>query len=75
MPVTKEEIEEATRRTLGPLHTFVHDASDGCGTKFEVVIVSDLFENKTLLQRHRLVNEALKEEISRMHAFSQVGMW
>lgn len=39
---------------------------------FEVVIVSPQFRDKRLLARHRLVNEALKEEISKVHAFSQV---
>jgi len=48
------------------------DGSGGCGQKFEVKIVSKLFEGKPLLQRHRLVNEVLKVEISQMHAFSQV---
>lgn len=31
----------------------VQDESDGCGAKFSVVIVSDKFEGKPLLQRHR----------------------
>lgn len=40
---------------------------------FEVVIVSSAFEGKRLLARHKLVNEALKEEISKVHAFTQVN--
>lgn len=40
---------------------------------FEVVIVSPVFEGKRLLARHKLVNEALKEEISKVHAFTQVS--
>jgi hypothetical protein len=40
---------------------------------FEVVIVSPIFEGKRLLARHKLVNEALKEEISKVHAFTQVN--
>ena len=60
------------------------DLSDGCGSKFQCVIISTLFEGKPLLvrsvhviafscpqflviclpqERHRLVNEALKEEM------------
>lgn len=31
----------------------VQDESDGCGAKFSVVVVSDKFEGKPLLQRHR----------------------
>ncbi|KAJ8682277.1 hypothetical protein QAD02_018069 [Eretmocerus hayati] len=49
----------------------VTDDSDGCGAKFSVIIVSDKFEGKPLLQRHRLVNDALAEELKEIHAFSQ----
>jgi stress-induced morphogen len=31
----------------------VQDESDGCGAKFSVLIVSDKFDGKPLLQRHR----------------------
>ncbi len=44
----------------------------GDGTHFEAVIVSSAFEGKTLLQRHRLVNELLGEHLhtGELHAFS-----
>ncbi len=45
--------------------------SDGCGGKFEVVIVSNQFEGKPLLARHRLVQAAIAEELKTIHAFSQ----
>lgn len=40
---------------------------------FDVLIVSPIFQDKKLLARHRLVNETLKEEIEKVHAFSQVN--
>lgn len=40
---------------------------------FEVIIVSPLFEGKRLLAKHKLVNESLKEEINKVHAFTQVS--
>lgn len=49
----------------------VVDESDGCGGKFNVIIVSSEFEGKSILQRHRLVNTALAEELKTIHAFSQ----
>jgi stress-induced morphogen len=49
----------------------VTDQSDGCGGKFEVLVVSKLFEGKPLLARHRLVNSVLEEELKTIHAFSQ----
>ncbi|CAD7079745.1 unnamed protein product [Hermetia illucens] len=49
----------------------VIDESDGCGGKFSALVVSPQFEGKTLIQRHRLVNSALSEELKTIHAFSQ----
>lgn len=49
----------------------VVDESDGCGGKFSVIVVSEQFAGKTLLQRHRLVNAALADELKTIHAFSQ----
>lgn len=49
----------------------VVDESDGCGGKFNAIIVSPEFEGKSLLQRHRLVNGAIAEELKTIHAFSQ----
>ncbi|KAG7172495.1 Dolichyl pyrophosphate Man9GlcNAc2 alpha-1-3-glucosyltransferase-like [Homarus americanus] len=48
----------------------VEDQSDGCGAKFSVVVVSPKFTGKPLLQRHRLVNGVLQEELKTIHAFS-----
>ena len=49
----------------------VKDVSEGCGQSFEVVIVTEEFKGKGLLQRHRLVNDCLATEISQIHAFTQ----
>jgi stress-induced morphogen len=49
----------------------VVDESDGCGGKFSCVVVSEKFRGKPLIQRHRLVNSALQEELKTIHAFSQ----
>lgn len=46
--------------------------SGGCGQNFEVIIVSPLFEGKSTLARHRLVNHKLQEVIKDIHAFTQV---
>lgn len=42
----------------------------GCGQAFSAVIVSPLFEKKTTLARHRLVNAALKDEVAAIHAWT-----
>lgn len=67
-----EHIEEKLRSSqeLGDLtHLEVVDMSDGCGAKFQTVIVSSKFEGLPLLQRHRLVNKVLEEELKVIHAF------
>lgn len=70
--VSQAELEAAIHSKLGDIQTlFVSDVSGGCGQAYDVVIVSDQFEGKSTLQRHRLVNDRLKAEIASMHAFSQ----
>ncbi|KAJ3075866.1 hypothetical protein HDU98_006637 [Podochytrium sp. JEL0797] len=69
--VPKDQLEQVLREKLQATHVEAKDISDGCGQNFEVVVVSAQFEGKPLLARHRLVNEAAKEEIAKIHAFSQ----
>ncbi|XP_072316537.1 bolA-like protein 1 [Eucyclogobius newberryi] len=62
---------------LQPVHLEVHNESHmhavppGSESHFRVLVVSSCFEGVSLLQRHRLVNDALKEELStRVHALA-----
>ncbi|XP_054806610.1 protein BOLA2 isoform X2 [Prosopis cineraria] len=48
----------------------VVDTSGGCGASFAIEIVSEQFEGKRLLERHRMVNAALDEEMKQIHALS-----
>lgn len=41
-----------------------------CGASFQVEIVTEQFEGKRLLERHRMVNGALAEEMKHIHALS-----
>ena len=68
---SEEYIQNKLKESLEAEHVEVVDQSDGCGGKFEAVIVSNQFEGKPLLARHRLVNTALAEELKTIHAFSQ----
>ncbi|UVC54503.1 BolA-like protein [Theileria orientalis] len=63
-------VEEKIRSALSPSILRLVDKSGGCGASFEAVIVSTMFEGKSLIDRHRLVNAAIAEEMSRIHAFS-----
>nr|XP_043632722.1 protein BOLA2 [Erigeron canadensis] len=68
--VTKEQVESALRSKLAPSHLEVIDTSGGCGASFQVEIVSEQFEGKRLLERHRMVNGVLAEEMKDIHALS-----
>ncbi|KAF3960980.1 hypothetical protein ACB098_02G208300 [Castanea mollissima] len=70
MGVTKEQVESSLKSKMNPSHLEVIDTSGGCGASFAIEIVSEQFEGKRLLERHRLVNGALEEEMKEIHALS-----
>lgn len=79
---TMEKPVEASIRSkltqnLEPCHLEVHNESHmhavppGSETHFKVVVVAEVFSGKSLIQRHRLVNDLLKEELAGpVHALS-----
>ena len=48
----------------------VVDLSDGCGSKFDIVVVSSEFMGKTIIAQHRIVNKAIEEERQHIHAIT-----
>ena len=48
----------------------MHSVPKGAESHFKVVVVSDRFEGVPLIKRHRVVHEALKDELARIHALS-----
>ncbi|OQR93319.1 BolA-like protein [Achlya hypogyna] len=51
--------------------SYMHNVPKGSETHFKVIVVSDLFEGKPLIQRHRMVNAVLEEELNGgVHALS-----
>ncbi|KAF9007316.1 bola-like protein [Hymenopellis radicata] len=71
MPINTEELEMAIRHALPVSHLYIEDESNGCGENYSIVLVSESFEGKSTLARHRWINEVLKSEIAQMHAFTQ----
>ena len=64
-------LKEKLSSTLnGVEHVSVVDVTDGCGAKFEAIIVAKEFEGMPLLKRHRRVNEILEAELKDIHAWS-----
>jgi BolA protein len=74
----KTKIEEYLRLQLAPEYcevvdeSYKHAGHAGAreGGHYRVVIVSRHFENKSLLERHRLVYEVVKPIKSAIHALS-----
>jgi len=66
-----EDLKSKLESSLeGVEHCEVTDLSDGCGGKFNVVVVTPKFDGVALLARHRLVNKALEEELKTIHALT-----
>jgi BolA family transcriptional regulator, general stress-responsive regulator len=69
MTRTFENIQKVLRETLSPSHLEIEDnsakhaghagARSGSG-HYRVLVVSELFEGKSLIEQHRMVNEALR---------------
>ncbi|RDX44975.1 bola-like protein [Lentinus brumalis] len=71
MPISAADLEAAIRAAIPVAHLEIEDTSNGCGENYAVFVVSEAFEGKNTLARHRFINEVLKEQIAQMHAFSQ----
>ncbi|POM65178.1 Bola-like protein [Phytophthora palmivora] len=72
--VTPAQLETKIRREIGAALVEAVDLSDGCGSKFSLVVVHEGFEGQSLLERQRRVNDCLKEEMTHIHAL-QMKTW
>lgn len=68
--ITPDSLTETLKGKLNATYVNIEDMSGGCGQAFNAIIVSPEFDKKTHLQRHRLVNNALKAEIAAIHAWT-----
>jgi len=79
-----EAITTKLQNAFQPTHleirneSHMHNVPENSETHFKVIVISDKFKDaKTPISRHRLVNEALKEEVAAdgpVHALSIVAM-
>jgi stress-induced morphogen len=74
-------IEEKLGAALSPLHLEVHNESHmhsvppGSETHFKVIVVSDRFEGRSLLDRQRMVFAALEGEMKQgVHALTMKAL-
>jgi len=60
-------LEPSVLDVINESHMHSGPATD---SHFKVVAVSDAFEGKMLIARHRMINQALSEELNEIHALS-----
>ena len=71
----KTKIEKVIKDYFEPYYFSVLDVSEqhrghqsfreGVESHFEIVIVSKIFDNKNIIDRHRMVNKILKDDYSK----------
>ncbi|HBH35019.1 MAG TPA: BolA family transcriptional regulator [Gammaproteobacteria bacterium] len=73
----RELIEQQLNAAFSPLHievldeSHMHSVPEGALSHFKVTLVSPQFEQKSLLQRHRAVNQILAHELENgIHALA-----
>ncbi|ENN70740.1 hypothetical protein YQE_12530, partial [Dendroctonus ponderosae] len=54
--------------------SYMHNVSKGAETHFKVIVVTEKFNNLSLIKRHRKINDLLKDELQGgVHALSIVA--
>jgi len=73
----QENINQKLINSFSPVYLEVenesnmHNVPPGSESHFKVVVVSEQFEGKSLIQRHRLINQSLSEELqNHIHALA-----
>ncbi len=73
----QQQIEQKLRDAFAPLHleveneSHMHNVPAGSESHFKIVLVTEQFDGKPLLQRHRAVNSALSAELAgQIHALA-----
>ena len=73
----QNQITDKLNKQFSPVHLVVenesykHNVPEGSESHFKVVVVSDEFANKRLLQRHRAINACLADELANhIHALA-----
>ncbi len=70
MPMPPKEIETMILNALPGAEVVVEDLV-GDGDHLQAIVISDLFQGKTLLEQHQMVYQALKEILKeQLHALA-----
>ncbi len=72
----QQEIEQKLLQAFEPVflevenESHMHNVAPGSESHFKVSIASDQFIDLMLIKRHRLVNQVLADELTRIHALA-----
>ena len=64
------ELEAKLLQELPAVQAEVKDMSGGCGTMYQINVVSDSFKGIGVVKQHQAVTKLLKEEIAQWHGFT-----
>jgi stress-induced morphogen len=71
-----DRVKQRLTESLSPTLLDIEDESrSGCGDMLRVFIVSEAFEGKSLLERQKMVHQALAVEMADLHALSFKKTW
>ena len=65
-----QELKDTLEKSLSLFKLEIQDVSSGCGSSFDLLIVSNDFTGQPLLKRQRVVHDILKEFIKDIHALT-----
>jgi len=74
--IIQNQIDQRIKEQLDVHHmtleneSYMHNVPEGSESHFKLVLVSDAFEGKRLVQRHQLVYGVLQEEMTKIHALA-----
>lgn len=63
----EKKIAEILKKSFTASQITVKDISGGCGSMYEIFVESEDFRGKRQVQQHRLINQALADEVKQMH--------
>mmetsp|Transcript_2598 Transcript_2598/g.3745 ORF Transcript_2598/g.3745 Transcript_2598/m.3745 type:complete len:92 (+) Transcript_2598:27-302(+) len=73
--ITKEGLAKKISEALQTTVLEIEDISGGCGSAFRCLIVTKQFEGKKLIERQRMVTNAIAKEMETIHAFTFKRTW
>ncbi|ETI57904.1 BolA family protein [Marinomonas profundimaris] len=74
--IIQTEIDQRLKGKIDIVHmtleneSHMHNVPAGSESHFKLVLVSDAFEGKRLVQRHQLVYAVLQEQMTKIHALA-----